>query len=113
MTTFTCRQCRTLHEAEKAKAGTAFVCYLCGEVMHVSTKVRGETRVEPASTVVDKLSVKVARPAVAAPEKVCGKIRCTDCGARLTVRARVGKNVQCPLCTGWFRFMPEAVAVNA
>jgi len=80
--------------------------------MNLGQSGKVETSIGPDTTIVNEKPQPVAPPP-SRPQKLQAKIRCTECGTRLNVRAVVGKNIQCPLCTGWIRFMPETPAVRA
>lgn len=111
MTTVTCRSCFLVHQVDASNGATFFTCYLCGERMNLAAGTKSDTSMGCGNTVVDRKPRSAASPAPAAPEKRQAKIRCPECGSHLNVRAVVGKTIQCPLCTGWIRFLPETVTV--
>lgn len=106
MSQIRCRCCFTVHEVVKVDAEKPFVCFLCGEM--VQKAAQRDTSVGSGNTVVNgPVRRKAATPTT---NKVRGKIHCPNCQSHLKVTAVKGKNVQCPLCTAWFRFVPESEA---
>lgn len=106
-----CPTCRTLHPLNAPAASVD--CYLCGTRMRVPGPDKThETQVEAGNTTMDKnIGPSVAKPSSSqspspAPRAARGKgkMRCPECRVTLQISAGYGKNVQCPLCTTWFRF---------